>query len=76
MFSIGVIFHILLIGEALFPGKKFNDVLKKNKACKVNLDDALYELLDPLTKDLLSKLLEVDPKKRITADAAISHPYF
>lgn len=33
MFSVGVIFHILLTQEAVFPGKKFNEVLKKNKAC-------------------------------------------
>lgn len=32
MFSIGVIFHILLTGEAVFPGKKFNEVLKKKQS--------------------------------------------
>ena len=31
VFSIGCIFHILLMGESIFPGKKFNEVLKKNK---------------------------------------------
>jgi serine/threonine protein kinase len=33
VFSIGVIFHILLTGESVFVGKKFNEVLKKNKVC-------------------------------------------
>lgn len=45
MFSVGVIFHILLTGEAVFPGKKFNDVLKKNKLCEVDLNQKLYENL-------------------------------
>jgi hypothetical protein len=45
MFSIGVIFHILLTGEAVFPGKKFNDVLKKNKACEIDFSKKEYENL-------------------------------
>jgi len=43
MFSVGVIFHILLTGEAVFRGKKFNDVLKKNKACEIDLTGPLFE---------------------------------
>ena len=67
MFSIGIIFHILLTGEAVFPGKKFNDVLKKNKICDINFDRKEYENLSFNAKDLLIKLLQKDPKKRITA---------
>ena len=32
--------------------------------------------MDPKTFDLLTKMLEKDPSKRITADVALSHPYF
>ena len=67
MFSVGVIFHILLIGEAVFPGNKFNDVLKKNKECEINLEKKEYETLSLAAKDLLAQLLEKDPKKRITS---------
>ncbi len=45
MFSVGVIFHNLLTGEAVFPGKKFNDVLKKNKACEIDFSKKEYDNL-------------------------------
>jgi len=32
--------------------------------------------MDPLALDLLSKLLIVDPSKRITSKEAMNHPYF
>lgn len=31
---------------------------------------------EPLARDLLCKLLTVDPHKRITAEQALQHPYF
>jgi calcium-dependent protein kinase len=36
VFSAGVIFHILLIGYSIFPGKKYNDVLAQNRNCEFN----------------------------------------
>lgn len=57
MFSVGVIFHILLTGDSVFPGKKFNDVLKKNKDCNINLSHNKYDNLDNEIKDLLSLML-------------------
>merc|ERR1712117_583865 len=40
-----------------------------------NFLDLIPEI-DPLALDLLEKMLDFDPKKRITAQAALSHPYF
>jgi len=40
-----------------------------------DLIDLIPEI-DPLAKDLLEKMLVFDPSKRITAQAALAHPYF
>ena len=42
-FSVGVILHILLIGEQSFPGKSRNTILNKNKECKIDYKSKKYE---------------------------------
>lgn len=42
MFSIGLIFHILIFGKSIFPGRTYNEVLSQNRACSFNLDVAPY----------------------------------
>lgn len=76
MFSIGVIFHILLTGEAVFKGKKFNEVLQKNKECDIKYEGNAYEFMHQDTLDLLKQMLQKDCKNRITAEEALKHPYF
>jgi serine/threonine protein kinase len=38
IFSLGVIFHVLLMGKSPFPGKTYNEVLAQNRACNINFD--------------------------------------
>jgi serine/threonine protein kinase len=38
MFSLGVIFHILLLGKSPFPGKTYNEVLSQNRGCNINFE--------------------------------------
>ncbi len=35
-----------------------------------------YDNIDEVSLDLFSKMLQLDPKKRITIDEALSHPFF
>ncbi|EGR34026.1 protein kinase domain protein [Ichthyophthirius multifiliis] len=76
VFSIGVIFHILLTGESIFPGKKFNDVLTKNKQCEINWNSQLYDGLNIYCKNLLQNMLQKCPEKRINCQECLEHPYF
>ena len=42
----------------------------------VHMDGPKWEMISPQAKDLVRGLLEVDPKKRLTAVEAIEHPWF
>lgn len=76
MFSAGLIFHILLFGKSIFPGKTYNDVLAQNRACAFNLDSQQYLELPPETHHLLKKMLDCNPSTRITPSEALHHEYF
>jgi calcium-dependent protein kinase len=38
IFSLGLIFHILLLGVSAFPGKTYNEVLAQNRASNITFD--------------------------------------
>jgi serine/threonine protein kinase len=42
VFSLGVIFHILLLGKSPFKGKTFNEVLSENRQCNFTLQGPEY----------------------------------
>lgn len=76
IFSLGLIFHLLVFGKSVFKGKTYNDVLQENRSCGFKLEGEEYERLDKFVLDLMKKMLKTDPEERITAEAALSHPYF
>lgn len=74
VFSAGVIFYILLTEKSPFDGKSFREILQKNKDCQINFNHPKIRKF-PMAQDLLVKLLETDPNRRISAKEALSHPF-
>ena len=69
----------MLHAVAWIPGR--NDVLLTVFALSsilylINYLNEEQQLLSPSAIDLLTKLLEINPLKRITADQALSHSFF
>ena len=63
MFGAGVILYAILTHKNLFSGVDSNEVLSKNKECKLklNFDKHLSPTCSKLAVDLLLKMLQVDP---------------
>ena len=71
VFSIGLIFHILLVGRSVFPGRNYNDALSQNRSCNLNLDGLIYRALPEQALDLMQKMLDKNPLTRINSAAAL-----
>ncbi|EGR28086.1 protein kinase domain protein [Ichthyophthirius multifiliis] len=76
LYSIGIIFHILLLNKSPFDDKSYNKILKKNKEANINFDSMDYLKLSVDSFDLLQKLLAKDPLQRISASESLNHNYF
>ncbi|PHJ15709.1 calcium-dependent protein kinase cdpk9, partial [Cystoisospora suis] len=79
LFSVGIIMYQLLSGIHPFyvPGLD-NEATVKNKI--LNLDPSLtgdeWQCVSSQAKDLVKKLINKNPKKRLSAQQALEHPWF
>jgi serine/threonine protein kinase len=67
IFSLGVIFHVLLLGKTPFSGITHSEVMKQNKKCNINFETQIYKRLSEYELNLLKRMLEKDSSLRITA---------
>ncbi|CCK70579.1 protein kinase RIM15 KNAG_0E03200 [Huiozyma naganishii CBS 8797] len=82
--SVGCIFFELLLGYPPFHASTPERVFQKILSCDVQWPEFSSleeerEVITPEAKDLIIKLLELDPKKRLGSNGAIEimkHPYF
>ena len=74
--SVGVILYMTLVGKAPFDGKDDDEII--HKISKANYNNKESKLLNHSSevRDLLSKLLEKDINKRLSAKEALEHPWF
>lgn len=75
IFSAGVILFIMICGRSPFDGKSFQEILSQNKKCDINYSNPKLKKF-PHILDLVQKMLEVNPIKRVSAKEALSHDFF
>lgn len=75
LWSCGVIMYILLSGTPPFTGLSSYQIVSRIRKAKYSLEDSVWSHISPSGKLLLQKLLEKDPKKRISAAEAYKDPW-
>ena len=66
----------MFAGKGLFHGADTQEVLEKNQICDLSIIDSYIFCYSKEAKELLLKLLAVDPDKRPTALEALKEPWF
>ncbi|KAH3840272.1 calcium/calmodulin-dependent protein kinase type IV-like isoform X2 [Dreissena polymorpha] len=75
LWSIGVIAYILLCGYEPFYHDDEQQMYKKIVKGDYEFDSPYWDNITTNAKDLISKLLKVNVKERLTADEALRHPW-
>ena len=73
MWSVGVLAYILLSGRLPFIGLNQRELFRNIVMGKYEFDDDQWEDVSPDGKAFVSRLLIVDPAKRMTAESASKH---
>ena len=76
IWSVGVLMYIMLSGYLPFTGQSPNQVFAKIIKGQLRLDQPEWQYYSPNSKDLIKRMLVVDPSDRITADKALKHEWF
>ena len=75
MWSIGVITYILITGTPPFQAESMTDIYKQIIAGDFYFYDEDWRDISPEAKDFVSKLIQQNPKLRLTPDMALRHPW-
>jgi len=76
IWSCGVILYILLSARPPFGGESDKEIMENVSLGKYDLKSSPFNHISKSCKDLIQKLLIMDPNKRISAQEALAHNWF
>jgi len=75
MWSLGVITYILLCGYPPFSHPKQHHLFSLIRAASFRFDSPAWDGVSPQARDLIARLLVVDPTRRLTSRELLRHPW-
>lgn len=75
MWSCGVIMYILLSGRPPFDGNNDSEILQAVAKGEAEIKGPLWNKVSVSAKDMVKKMLNKNPKKRISAKDALGHQW-
>uniref|UniRef100_A0A8C5CH46 calcium/calmodulin-dependent protein kinase n=1 Tax=Gadus morhua TaxID=8049 RepID=A0A8C5CH46_GADMO len=75
LWACGVILYILLVGYPPFWDEDQHRLYQQIKAGAYDFPSPEWDTVTPEAKDLINKMLTINPGKRITAAEALKHPW-
>jgi len=76
MWSVGCLIYILLCGYPPFQDQTVRGVFRKIRGSNFSFHDAYWKNVSLQAKQLITKLLTVDPNDRLDADQSLSESWF
>lgn len=76
IWSMGVVFYILLSGTPPFNGDNDRQIMERVMAGNFKLTIPTFKNVSESAKDLIRKMLTYDFNKRISAKECLEHPWF
>ncbi len=65
-----------LSGNLAFGAHKISEIFHNTLNGSYQINDKRWKLISSEAKDLIKKLLDIEPEDRITLDEALTHPWF
>jgi len=75
MWSLGVMLFVMLCGEMPFFSEDTVELYERVKAGKYDMDTPSWSSVSEDAKDLICRMLDVDPVSRISSIDALKHPW-
>uniref|UniRef100_A0A8C0V958 Ribosomal protein S6 kinase n=1 Tax=Cyanistes caeruleus TaxID=156563 RepID=A0A8C0V958_CYACU len=78
IWSLGVLLYTMLAGCTPFangPGDTPEEILTRIGGGKFSISGGNWDTISDMAKDLVSKMLHVDPHQRLTAKQVLQHPW-
>ena len=76
IWSIGVVLYTLVSGLVPFQGVTKSDVYDESRNGNYSFRSGRFQDVSPECRDLISKMLMVEPDERISVKEALGHDWF